>query len=150
MCVSKSCGAGKEELTSRGVGLVLTMRLSRSSFGENLRAGSILQLRIWMASSKWSGHDFGRSAQFVVCQPSSPTSGAHSRANTYRRILLVPSTRPLIHGEYAATTWCLPPHFSQHCLTLLFLKCFPPSDMKTSAGAKLPNMSSSDLTVVFP
>src|ERR1700678_2612451 len=148
--MSKSWCVGIEELASRGVVVVLTMRLRRSSFGENLRAGSMRQLSIWMASSKWSGHAFGKSAQFIVCHPSSPTSGAHRRASTYNKILLVPSTRPLTQGEYAATTWCRLPHFSQHCCTSLFLKCFPPSDMKTSAGAKLPYMSSSAFTVVFP
>ena len=104
MCVSKSWGIGIEELTLRGVGVVFTMRLRRSSFGENLSAGKIHQLRIWMASLKWSGHVFGKSAQFVACHPSSPTSWAQSCANTYNRILFVPSTRPLTQGKYAATT----------------------------------------------
>ena len=88
-----------EELTLRGVDVILTMRLSRSSFGENLRAGSMRQLSIWMASSKWSGHAFGKSTQFIACHLSSPTSGAHRRAKMYSKILLVPSTRPLTQGE---------------------------------------------------
>src|ERR1700678_2285472 len=150
MCISKSCNAGMDELASRGVGVVLTIRLRSSSLGENLRAGSILQFRIWMASSKRSGHVFGKFAQFIVCHPSSPTSGAQSLANTYSRILLVPSTRLLIQGEYTATTRCLLPHFSHHRWTSLFLKCFLPSNIKTSAGANPLYMSCSDLTVVFP
>jgi hypothetical protein len=84
------------------------------------------------------------------CAFCAPTSGAHRCSKTYSRILLVPSTKPLIQGEYAATTWCRPPHFLQHCRTLLFLKCFPPSDMNASAGANPPYMSSSDLTIVLP
>ena len=56
-----------------------------------------------MASLKWLGHVFGKSTQFVACQLSSPISGAQSHANTYNRILLVPFTKPLTHGEYTAT-----------------------------------------------
>ena len=41
-----------DELASRGVGVVLTTRLSKSSLGENLSAGKIRQLRTCMASSK--------------------------------------------------------------------------------------------------
>src|ERR1700678_2579489 len=96
-----------------------------------------------MASSKWSGHAFGKSTQFIACHPSSPTSSVHRRANMYSNILLMPSTRPLTQGEYAATTWCRPPH-SLHIAEL------PPSDMKTSAGAKPPHILSRDFTVVFP
>ena len=136
MCIWKSSGVGMDELTLEGVSLVLMMRLKWSSFWENLRAGRIHQLRVWIASLKWSGHVFGKSVQSIACHPSSPTSGVHKWANTYySRILLVPSTRPLIQGKCAMTMWCQPPHSSQHCQTSLFLKCFPPSDMNTSAGA---------------
>src|ERR1700678_481721 len=104
MCVLMSAGPNSEELASIGVDFVLTTRPSRISFGRNLRAGRIRQLSIRMASSKWSGQVLGRSFQSIICHPSSPTLGAHKRASTYSKILLVPSTRPFIHGEYDATT----------------------------------------------
>ena len=76
MWVLKSCGAGFEALISSRVGVVFMMRLRSSSFGENLRAVSTCQLRIWMALLKWFGHALGKFSQFIVCHPSSPTSGA--------------------------------------------------------------------------
>ena len=91
--MSLSRFAGIDELTSSGVGVVLTTRLSKSSFGENLRAGSIRQLRICIASSKWSGHVSGKSVHVILFHPSSLTSGAQRCDNTYSNILLVPSTR---------------------------------------------------------
>ena len=73
----------------------------------------------------------------MVLYSSSLRSGAHSCLRMCNSSLLEPSTRPLIHGEYAATTWCLQVHLAQNSLTVLLSKCFPPSVMNVSAAVNV-------------
>ena len=144
-----SGGSRNELLTSKGVFDVLTTSPSKISFGQNLRAGKICQLRMQMALLKWSDHVAGSLSHVTAYQPSSLTSGAHNFARTYKRSLLVPSTSPLTHGEQAATVCSLVPQRLQFSSTSWFLKCLPLSAMKVSSGVKLWKISSKDLLVVI-
>ena len=60
-------------------------------------------LIVHIASSRCSGQVFGMSSVVRDVCLSSPRFGAHSRLSMCSRILLVPSTSPLIHGEYVGT-----------------------------------------------
>ena len=59
-----------------------------------------------MASSKWSGHDFGMLSHTIALQLSSPISGAHRHASMYSRILLVVLPKPsLARLQPGLGTW---------------------------------------------
>ena len=85
------------------VGGVLTTRPNNNSLGENLRVGSSCEFMILTASSRWSGQFIGVLLVFRVLPSSSHRFWVHSCLSMCNRILLVPSTRPLIHGGYAGT-----------------------------------------------
>lgn len=104
ICTATSSVVIGSEARDTSVFGVFTTRPSSSSLGENLRAGSSLVLIVRIASSRCSGQFRGMLSVFVSLYSSSPKSGAHSHLRTFNRILFVPSTKPLIQGEYAGTT----------------------------------------------
>src|SRR4051812_33034947 len=80
-----------------GVWSVLITSPKRSSLGENLRLESIPLLIALMAASRWSGQDAGTS---IALYSSLPKLGEHSCFNLPSSFAFIPSTKPLIHGEY--------------------------------------------------
>ena len=121
-----------EPLFAKGVLGILTTVLRRSSFGEYFRFGSMHVFNARTALSRCNGHDLGSESQSILSYSSSPRPGACRYFRTCNSILFVPSTSPLIHGEYANTMCSLHPYDSQNSCTGPLLKCVPPSDMKTS------------------
>jgi len=91
-------------LSVGSVCLVSTTKPSRSSFGMCFSAGSRRLLRARTASSRWSVQVLGSFSRVMELYSSSLRFGVQSHLRTCKSSLLVPSTRPLIYGEYAATT----------------------------------------------
>src|SRR6267154_5239762 len=102
-----------------------------------------------MALSKWSGHDFTKLSAFTFSYSSSPKPGLHSLFRRPRSFPFAFSTKPLIHGAYAATIWCLVSCAVHHVRTLPLSKCEPPSVMNVSGGRNACATDSSPSTVVF-
>jgi hypothetical protein len=117
--------------------------------GQKSKTGSSCQLSTLIASSKCCGHVLGISSAVVLLYSSLPRFGKHSCFSMWSRSLLAPFTNLFTQGEYATTTHVSVPHFAQNYHTSWLLKCFPPSDMNVSDGAKSLKMLDSPLTIVF-
>lgn len=129
-----SCWEGSVVEVESGVCAVLTTKPSRSSFGENCSDGMMRSLSCQMAASKWSGHVLVMFSGFACSLLSSPRLGLQSRFRRPSSFPLAFSTNPLIHGVYAATTWCVVFCASHHACTSPLLKWEPPSIMNVSGG----------------
>ena len=88
----------------RLVSFVFTTWPIMSSFGENFRDGSRHQLSTWIASSKWSGHCFGKSSVGIFSASSLSKSRVHSHLSMCKNSLFIPLTNLLTQGEYLCET----------------------------------------------
>ena len=86
------------------LGLVFMTNPNKSSFSENLSAGSSHQFRILIVSSKWSGQFLGKLSIDILSMSSLSRFGVQSRLSMWRKSLFVPLTRPFTHGKYVGAT----------------------------------------------